>query len=485
MTDSSAPPQQGAVEAPVTSGIFRWLVRHKPATGGARAARLPVARVKRVLDECAHAVGGEASARRRVAALTDIYVAQDDAGKRAFLGLLARTGSRAMQDVEPLVGAFARTTGPERELAALRLRAALADTLLRILRQFNLLDDGVKFLVDLRADAIRLCETSTELHVVDEALLALFRDWFALGNLVLQRISWDSPASLLQRLMAYEAVHEIRSWTDLRHRLESDRRCYAFFHPRMPDEPLVFVEVALTNRVASSIEPLLDESRPAIDPSVASAAVFYSISSTQRGLRGVSFGGFLIKRVVEKLLGEFPKLTTFATLSPVPGFRRWLDERLASGTKRFLTERNRAAFAKLARSRDAEGALTRVLGGEMPSDRAACDALEAVLVPLCARYLVAEKRDGMPIDPVARFHFGNGARLDRINWLANTSARGLHESLGIMVNYVYEPSEIEENHEAYFREGRVAVSPGVRRLLRKGVNGAGADGKPTKEEVQL
>jgi malonyl-CoA decarboxylase len=485
MTDSSAPSHDGAVEAPVTSGIFRWLVRRKAATGGARGARLPVARARRLLDECARGVGGEASARRRVAALADLYVVQDDAGKRAFLGLIAKTSSEAGPEVAGLVDAFLQTAGPERDLAALRVRAALASTLLRMLRQFNLLDDGVKFLVDLRADAIRLGHGDTELRIVDEALLALFCDWFALGNLVLRRISWDSPASLLERLMAYEAVHEIRSWTDLRHRLESDRRCYAFFHPRMPDEPLVFVEVALSNRVASSIEPLLDESRPAIDPHDAGAAVFYSISSTQRGLRGVSFGGFLIKRVVESLLVDFPKLTTFATLSPVPGFRRWLDERLASGTSTFLSERNRMAFAKLARSRDGEGTLSRALEGGLPADRAACDALEAVLLPLCARYLVVEKRNGMPIDPVARFHFGNGARLGRINWLANTSARGLHESLGIMVNYVYEPSEIEENHEAYFREGRVAVSPGVRRLLRKGVNGAGADGKPTKEEIPL
>jgi malonyl-CoA decarboxylase len=241
----------------------------------------------------------------------------------------------------------------------------------------------------------------------------------------------------------------------------------------MPNEPLVFVEVALTDRVASSIGPLLDESLPVTDPRDADSAVFYSISSTQPGLRGVSFGGFLIKRVVESLLGEYPNLDTFATLSPVPGFRRWLDEHLQSGTQALLTERNRAAFAALARSREGDA------GDEPkeapPVDRTASSALEGVLVPLCARYLVAEKRDGMPIDPVARFHFGNGARLDRINWLANASARGLAESLGIMVNYVYEPSEIEDNHEAYYREGKLAVSGAVRKLLRKGGNGAASE----------
>jgi malonyl-CoA decarboxylase len=274
--------------------------------------------------------------------------------------------------------------------------------------------------------------------------------------------------------MAYEAVHESRSWADLRHRLESDRRCYAFFHPRMPDEPLVFVEVALTNRMVSSIEPLLDESQPVNDPRTADAAMFYSISSTQPGLRGVSFGGFLIKRVVESLLGEFPKLATFATLSPVPGFRRWLDQRLQSGIDAVLPQRSRTAFAKLARGRDPEGELRSLMAGDIPGDGATSDALEAILVPLCARYLVAEKRDGMPIDSVARFHFGNGARLERINWRANTSRRGLQESFGIMVNYVYELADIEENHEAYYRDGMVATAAGIRKILRKGANDAEA-----------
>jgi malonyl-CoA decarboxylase len=246
----------------------------------------------------------------------------------------------------------------------------------------------------------------------------------------------------------------------------------------MPNEPLVFVEVALMNRVASSIQPLLDESMPVTDPSAADAAVFYSISSTQPGLRGVSFGGFLIKRVVENLLGEYPKLTTFATLSPVPGFRHWLDRSLRSGADAFLSERSRSAFAKLARGHDAEVELRNALAGDMPDDRAVSAALASVLVPLCARYLVVEKRDGMPIDPVARFHFGNGARLDRINWLANTSKRGVQESLGIMVNYVYEPADIEENHEAYYRDGKVAMSTAVRKLLRKSASGAASEEIP-------
>jgi len=460
------------------TSVWNWLGRRKTVPLQAPTSRFPVGRVRRIFGECASGVGGEASARSRVAQLATIFRGLDDEGKRAFLALLATYVNGDEASTAPLVRAYLDSAGAAQQLAALRLREALAGTSLRILRQFNLLEDGVKFLVDLRADAIRLEAESPELRIIDEELLSLFRDWFALGNLELRRISWNSPAALLERLMAYEAVHEIRSWTDLRHRLESDRRCYAFFHPRMPDEPLVFVEVALTNRVASRIEPLLDESMPVSDPRAADAAVFYSISSTQPGLRGVSFGGFLIKRVVENLLGEYPKLTTFATLSPVPGFRRWLDKRLAAGGDGLLTERNRAAFAKLTRGRDAKGELQAVLAGDVAPDRGANAPLESVLVALCARYLVAEKRDGMPIDPVARFHFGNGARLDRINWLANTSKRGLQESLGIMVNYVYEPADIEENHEAYYRDGKVALSAGVRKLLRKGASGAASEGIP-------
>lgn len=459
---------------PNKTSVWNWLGRRRDVPMEAPSGRFGVARVRRIFAECASGSGGEASARSRVTALATIYRGLGDDGKRSFLAMLATQADPGGKSAAPLVDDFLKSTGAAHQLAALRLRAALAGVSLRILRQFNLLEDGVKFLVDLRADAIRLSQKDAEISIIDEELLALFRDWFALGNLELRRISWNSPAALLERLMAYEAVHEIRSWADLRHRLQSDRRCYAFFHPRMPDEPLVFVEVALMRRVASSIEPLLDESAPASDPRSAGAAVFYSISSTQPGLRGVSFGGFLIKRVVENLLGEYPRLTTFATLSPVPRFRWWLDEQVGAGAQALPSERSRIALAKVGHGRDPESALQSALAGNLPANRASTAALAAVLLPLCARYLVLEKQDGVPIDPVARFHFGNGARLDRLNWLANTSSRGLQESMGIMVNYVYKPSEIEENHEAYFREGKVATSASVRKLLRKGLDGAGS-----------
>ncbi|MGE5169963.1 MAG: malonyl-CoA decarboxylase domain-containing protein [Rudaea sp.] len=449
------------------TGMWNWFGRRKSAAKDGAPVRLAASHVRRILAECASESGGEASARTRVAELAAHYRGLDDEGKRGFFALLVAQDETHADPALPLIDEYLHANGTARRLAAVQLRAALAGTSLRVLRQLNLLDDGVKFLVDLRADALRLGQKAPEPRVVGEELLSLFSDWFALGNLELRRITWHSPAALLERLMAYEAVHEIRSWRDLRHRLESDRRCYAFFHPRMPEEPLVFVEVALMQQVASSITPLLDESTPTIDPRAAGAAVFYSISSTQAGLRGVSFGGFLIKRVVESLLAEYPKLSTFATLSPVPGFRRWLDARVRSGTNHLLAERAQAAFAKLAPGADAHAALRAAIGGNLPSEGPVRDALEAVLAPLCARYLVSEKKDGLPVDPVARFHLGNGARLDRVNWLANPSKRGIDESLGIMVNYVYEPQRIEENHEAYFREGKFATSSGVRRLLRR------------------
>lgn len=415
---------------------FAWLGRRARVAGRDPRSRLDLATLRRQLAECAANVGGEVSARNRAAALAVTYRALDDAGRHEFLALLAAQGRDDDEKATaPLARAWLEATGVERQLAATRLRTALGGTPMRILRQFNFLPEGVKFLVDLRADAIRLGSGHDALRVVGDALYALFQDWFALGNLELRRITWQSPAALLERLMTYEAVHEIRSWQDLRHRLESDRRCYAFFHPRMPQEPLVFVEVALTTGIAIAIEPLLDEAAPTVDPREASTAVFYSISSTQAGLRGVPSGGFLIKRVVADLVAEYPRLATFVTLSPVPGFRRWLESRP---------------------------------GGAPAADAAAGDASGPALVALCARYLLTEKRNDRPLDPVARFHFSNGARLDRVNWRADTSPRGLAQSLGIMVNYRYEPAEIEDNHEAYSRDGRLASSASVKRLLRKG-----------------
>jgi malonyl-CoA decarboxylase len=458
-----------AARSNTVRSLWDWI------TGGSRARGAPARRtlsaselrgVRATLREMLDSLGGEASARRRVAALATLYVTLDDDGRRAFLDLLAAEFGPDPQAVAAAVSGYVEAvTANDRRRAETRLRLAVASPRIRILKQFNLLHEGVKFLVDLRADLLRFMRQAPQLEPLDEELYSLLASWFDLGNLELRRISWTSPAALLERLIAYEAVHEIRSWTDLRNRLDSDRRCYAFFHPRMPEEPLIFVEIALTREMASNVHTLLDESAPQTDPHAAQAAIFYSISNTQPGLRGVSFGGFLIKRVVDELCAEFPGLRTFATLSPVPGFRRWLDARLKARDAGLFGAGEAAKLVVAGQAHDAFEGMANVLSGD-PAAAPEAAAVSAALSRLVARYLVEEKEGDRPLDPVARFHLGNGARLERINWLADTSPRGLRQSAGIMVNYLYEIAAIEENHEAYAREGRVAMSNGVKRLLR-------------------
>ncbi len=445
-------------------------------TGGQRT-RKPAARrtltaselrgVRTTLREMAESLGGEASARRRVASLATLYVDLDDDGRRAFLLLLATEFGPDHAAIAAAVSQYVESeTHDDRRRAESRLRVALASPRIRILKQFNLLHEGVKFLVDLRTDLLRFLRQAPQLEPLEDELFELLGSWFDIGNLELRRISWNSPAALLEKLIAYEAVHEIRSWTDLRNRLDSDRRCYAFFHPRMPEEPLIFVEIALTRDMASNVHTLLDETAPRTDPQTAQAAIFYSISNTQPGLRGVSFGGFLIKRVVDELCGEFPKLRTFATLSPVPGFRKWLDARLKARDATLFGVEEAKRLAIAGKGQDAFEAVATLLGQDLAQAPDA-QTVSAALSRLIARYLVEEKESDRPLDPVARFHLGNGARLERVNWLADVSARGLKQSAGMMVNYLYEIADIEPNHEAFAREGRVALSNGVKRLMRK------------------
>jgi malonyl-CoA decarboxylase len=458
-----------AAKANGVRALWDWI------TGGRRTRAAPARRtlstselrgVRATFREMLDGLGGEASARRRVASLATTYVDLDDDGRRAFLDCLATEFGPDAREVSAAVADYVESVAPDaRRRAETRLRLALASPRIRILKQFNLLHEGVKFLVDLRADVLRFLRAAPQLDTLDDELFSLLGSWFDLGNLELRRIGWSSPAALLEKLIAYEAVHEIRSWTDLRNRLDSDRRCYAFFHPRMPEEPLIFVEIALTRDMASNVHTLLDEEAPQTDPHSAQAAIFYSISNTQPGLRGVSFGGFLIKRVVDELCAEFPKLKTFATLSPVPGFRRWLDARMKARDASLFGAEEAVRIAVAGKGHDAFEGLANAMAQDLSAVQDA-PAVSGALCRLVARYLVEEKEADRPLDPVARFHLGNGARLERVNWLADTSPRGLKQSAGIMVNYLYEIAEIEPNHEAFAREGRVAVSNGVKRLLR-------------------
>jgi len=275
--------------------------------------------------------------------------------------------------------------------------------------------------------------------------------WFNRGFLVLRRIDWSTPANILEQIIRYEAVHEIRDWNDLRRRIDPiDRRCYAFFHPQLTDEPLIFVEVALTETIPTAIAPLLAAERQPVPIERARTAVFYSISNTQKGLGGISFGSFLIKQVVEELRRELPKLDTFITLSPVPGFMQWLkqaDDVPVTDEERTLLE-----------------SLDKPDWFENPELTA---QLRAVLEPLAAHYfLKARTPKGRLIDSVARFHIGNGARLEKIDWLGDLSPKGVRESAGIMVNYLYRLEDIEKNHEAYANQGEIAASSAVKKMLK-------------------
>jgi len=335
---------------------------------------------------------------------------------------------------------------------AMRLHQASEPVRQELLRRMNMAPGGTAMLVALRRELLDHLKAEPDLRPLDHDLRHLFASWFNRGFLELRRIDWETPASTLEKLIRYEAVHEIEGWQDLRRRLLPDRRCFAFFHQALPNEPLIFVEVALTRGLADAVQPLLaappDEA--AVNPRDADSAIFYSISNCQEGLRGVSFGNFLIKQVVEELKAELPSLKRFATLSPVPGFARWLATQAEAGD---LAE-------------DETQALQATKAAGWWRDDQASTAARAPLLRLAATYLT-RPADSPHVDPVAKFHLGNGARLERVNFLGNTAPRGMRESLGIMVNYLYDPDKIEANHEAFALTGHVARAAEVDSLMRK------------------
>lgn len=313
----------------------------------------------------------------------------------------------------------------------------------KLFRRLNTAPNGTRALVTMRGHLLKVLAENPQFKGIDSDLRHLFISWFNKGFLELRRIDWSSPASVLEKIIDYEAVHEINGWDDLRSRLREDRRCFAFFHPALHDDPLVFVEIALTAGVPDSLAPLLVQEREPTADDHYNTVVFYSISNCHPGLASVSFGNFLIKSVVQELRKEFSGLKTFVTLSPVPGFRRWL---LKSDLEGLVPEE------MIEKIRQPVG---RVVGADVHSQ----------LQKLCAHYLLEVKSGSLPRDSVARFHLGNGAKLHQLNAAADLSAKGLKQSAGIMVNYLYDLPRIEENHDAYFDEGKVAVSKAVRRLL--------------------
>ncbi len=447
----------------------RKMLTENPSAGKLTERQLNQIRDR--LKECAAGLGGEVSVRQRAARLAETYLGLGDEGRAAFLRIVATEFGPDPKAVEKAHAQYQAAIGGDAQWSAeSALRGAMRSSRLRILTQFNAIPQGVKFLVDMRADLLRFLEKDPALRSLDRELEARLGAWFDVGFLELHRISWNSPAILLEKLIEYEAVHEIRSWSDLKNRLDSDRRCYAFFHPRMPMEPLIFVEVALVEELADNVQALLDEHAPVFDAQRAKTAIFYSISNTQTGLRGVSFGNFLLKRVVEDLKRDFPRLTTFATLSPIPTLRRWVDKNPDIWAQAFGGD----MVERVARQVGSKGPVVQSIDDirKLLADDAwvgnarLARALQPGLTRLAARYFLNAKSGDRPYDPVSRFHLGNGARIERINYLADTSPNGLKQSFGLMVNYLYDPDAIEANVEAFSREGIVATSGAVRRAAR-------------------
>ncbi len=400
-----------------------------------RATRL--AALLRTLISQRGEASGAALARRALA----LYRGLDESGRLVFFQHLARDFS---PEPEAVLAAATAYHGDPSAANLATLERVTEPPRQEAFRRMNMAPGGTAALLEMRAAVLSLCAKHPALAVIDSDLAHLFGSWFNRGFLRLQRIDWRTSAAILEKLISYEAVHEIRGFPDLKRRLERDRRCFAFFHPVLEDEPLIFVEVAFVNEIPSAVAPILALESAVGDPRRARCAVFYSITSTQPGLRGISFGNFLIKQVAEDLHAELPNLKIFVTLSPVPGLRAWARAELARPRRDPELEALRAQLA------------AAVEAGDVPPP-----ALRNAFEGLAAWYLSREFRD-----PVARFHLGNGARLERINWEADTSTKGMAQSFGTMVNYVYDLGDVEKNHEEYFTRRRVVCSSAVERLAQ-------------------
>ena len=393
---------------------------------------------------------GEASQAATASVLLEGYSALSRQDKRLWLEGAAR---RFGPDLEALAAAARAFLDAPDVARAADIYDRAEPMRQELIRRLNHAPRGTLALVWMREDILDAIKDGAALEAFDRDFLHLFASWFNRGFLVLRRIDWTTPANILEKIIRHEAVHAITSWDELRRRLEPpDRRLYAFFHPALVDDPLIFVEVALTVAIPDKIQPLLASDRSPISPAAATTAVFYSISNAQRGLAGVSFGNFLVKQVVEDLRREWPRLQSFVTLSPAPGFGAWLSKERANAASTVISQEARRALDLT----DHPGWLTKT---------GAVEAVDRALPPLAAfYYLHARSPSGRALDPVARFHLGNGARLERINPRGDMSPSGIEQSLGLMVNYLYDLDHIEANHEAYANRGEIAVSPAVRRL---------------------
>ncbi len=453
--DASLPGNASGVPARTTRERLEATLSRKQEALSPRVLRRTLTELQAIVDPQVSEVEGG----RRAKGVAQWYAAATPEQRRDAWLLMSEQFAPDPKKIKAAREQYDNAQGtPDEGQAEIRLRKAFVSPRTRLLQRFAVFPEGMRFLLDLRAELLPNLKSDKRLLALDAELENLFSTWFDVAFLNLRSISWDSPASLIEKLIKYEAVHDIKGWADVKNRLDSDRRCYGFFHPRLPDEPLIFVEVALMDEMAGSITPLLDESAAAADLKKATTAIFYSISNTQTGLRGVSFGDSLIKRVVETLRAEFPKLKTFATLSPIPGFRGWLGKNAGAMLER-LSEKELSA-------------LGRAVGFEPPTPEHFLAALDKplelgekslprrVLQQCAAHYLGRELQDGKPLDPVARFHLGNGARVERINWAADPSAKGMKQSYGLMVNYLYDLKRLDR-HRQLLAQGKVPVSGDV------------------------
>ena len=439
------------------------VIRSLRRDGGDDVAQLAQA-CRRLLTE-----RGESNSRAIASAALERWTRLDTDGMHRFFKVLAAEFDPDPGEVLRLAENYAISRSPDN---LVKLAKAAEPPRQELLRRLNRADGGTAGIVQMRARLLERLRHDRSLKAVDADFQHLLSSWFNPGFLRLVQVDWRSPAALLERIIQHEAVHEIDGWGDLRRRLEPDRRCFAFFHPVLPDEPLIFVEIALLPQMPAAIAPLLDRTVPQpIDPDGFKVAAFYSISNCQPGLRGVNLGNFLIKQVAERLQHEFPKLRTFCTLSPIPGFASWLT-RLpieSIGAPRMRATHRTALREALTGLRERHGA---DLAGLMPqaapaSARAPADDAgdRQALSALCAHYLVHRSATDAPdADPVARFHLNNGARLQRINAAGDLSRKGLRQSFGMMVNYLYDLDEIETNHDK-FVHGEVAAARAVLALM--------------------
>ena len=393
---------------------------------------------------------GEASG---VALARELFARYDEltTGPRiAFFESLATHYGVDRERIDAAVDVWTRESTDE---AAFELHRAAEPRRQELFRRLNLAPGGTAALVAMREDLMDAMVHREDLAPVDQDFVHLFSSWFNRGFLVLRRIDWGTPALILEKIIRYEAVHQIQDWNDLRRRIDPpDRRCYAFFHPALNDEPLIFVEVAFTDGIPRAIAPILGKDGNTLAPEAANTAVFYSISNCQRGLSGVSFGSFLIKQVVEEVSREFPGLSTFVTLSPAPGFAQWLARERKSNNPILLPE-DLAELGELDKP-------------NWWQDGAAERLKEPMLHAAATYFLSARNRNGGALDPVARFHLGNGARLQQLNPLGDLSEKGLAQAHGLMVNYQYDIEDIEKNHEAYAQSRVIVAANGIRKRAR-------------------